>query len=66
MYEDSITYKNRTMADYFKDPRKLIEVVNKNKNNLLTWIVFILFVYAIFAFFSSGDFSFVLTLGSLV
>lgn len=43
-----------------------MDLMNKNKKNLLYWIAFSVAVYGIFAFFSSGDFSFVLTLGSLV
>lgn len=60
------TYEKRELLDYLKDPRKLMDAMTKHKTSLLTWVAFFVGVYAIYSFFSSGDFSFVLTLGSLV
>ncbi|KRX11068.1 hypothetical protein PPERSA_05177 [Pseudocohnilembus persalinus] len=57
--------QNQSFSDYLKDPRKLLDLMNKNRKVLATWASFALGAYAIYAFFSSGDFSFILTLGSL-
>lgn len=53
-------------SDFLKDPRKLMKLVKENKKGLGLWLSFGFIVYAIFSFFSSGDFSFTMTLGSLV
>lgn len=54
------------LSDYLKDPRKLMKLVKENKKGLGLWLSFGFIVYGIFSFFSSGDFSFTMTLGSLV
>jgi hypothetical protein len=59
-------YRPTTLTDYIKDPRRLMRVMQRNKKGLIAWLLFFSVAYAIFSFSSSRDFSFTLTLGSLV
>jgi hypothetical protein len=58
--------ENLNMSEFLKDPRKLMKLMKENKKGLGMWLVFGFSVYGIFSFFSSGDFSFTMTLGSLI
>ncbi|EGR27740.1 hypothetical protein IMG5_190350 [Ichthyophthirius multifiliis] len=54
------------LSDVFKDPSKLSNYTKKHKKDIIQWFGFMMTVILVFKFFSSGDFSFLLTLSSFV
>jgi len=54
------------MLGDLKDPEKVKAWVRRNQQNLKAWAAFLAVVFVLFVLFSDGDFSFVMTLGSLI
>ncbi|KAL4453414.1 hypothetical protein ABPG74_017621 [Tetrahymena malaccensis] len=57
---------SKSFLESIKDPRKFKQFLKNNQKELLQWGAFVFITIFVFLFFSSGDFSFILTLSSLV
>ena len=49
-----------------KDPQKMKQILMNNKIGVYLWSSFFLFLFFVYHLFSDGDFSFFLTLGSML
>jgi len=59
-------HETTNIMQLLKNPRKVQLFLKNNKKEIIAWSTIALIAFFVYKFFSSGDFSFLMTLASLV